>query len=301
MRSFKSTSSLRDVNGIRPAYVEDQRSRCAPMRRGIAPTMYRMEFDKDQPAVGYERHGEVLVLALVKPEKLNAWDSGMRMRVGELLQEADAEPAVRAIVLTGTGERSFCAGADLKELSRHRSPEQRVQQSMAEWRVFYSRILNVGKPLIAALNGLAAGSGFQVALMCDFRVGHDAVIMGQTEVLTGIPSITGTTLMSRRLGAAVAGELALSGRMIDAEQAQHLGLISRLVPQGKVLQEAIELAREMGARSTEAIRQTKRWLHQSELRDLDAAFDFAEKAQVAALTQGDMAERIRAFANKRQK
>jgi crotonobetainyl-CoA hydratase len=83
--------------------------------------MYRMEFDKDQPAVGYERHGEVLVLALVKPEKLNAWDSGMRMRVGELLQEADAEPAVRAIVLTGTGERSFCAGADLKELSRHRS------------------------------------------------------------------------------------------------------------------------------------------------------------------------------------
>src|SRR6185436_15858982 len=104
MRSFKSTSSLRDVNGIRPAYVEDQRSRCAPMRRGIAPTMYRMEFDKDQPAVGYERHGEVLVLALVKPEKLNTWDSGMRMRVGELLQEADAEPAVRAIVLTGTGE-----------------------------------------------------------------------------------------------------------------------------------------------------------------------------------------------------
>jgi enoyl-CoA hydratase len=260
-----------------------------------------MESDKDQPAIGYERHGEVLVLALVKPARLNAWDTAMRTRLGELLEKADADPGVRAIVLTGTGERSFCAGADLKELSRHESPERGVKQSMADWRVFYSRILNVGKPFIAALNGLAAGSGFQVALMADFRVAHAGVVMGQTEVLTGIPSITGSTLMLRRLGTAVATELALSGRMMDAEQAQHLGLISRLVPQGKVLEEAIELAREMGARSTEAIRQTKAWLHQSELRDLDAAFDFAEKAQFAALSKGDMAERILAFANKHQK
>jgi enoyl-CoA hydratase/carnithine racemase len=248
-----------------------------------------MEPDKDQSAIGHERRGEVLVLALMKPERLNAWDTAMRTRLGELLAQADADPTVRAIVLTGTGERSFCAGADLKELSRNESPEQKVKQSMAAWRLFYSRILNVSKPLVAALNGLAAGSGFQVALMCDFRVAHAGVVMGQTEVLTGIPSITGSTLMMRRLGAAVATELALSGRMMDAEQAQHLGLISRLVPQGKVLDEAVELAREMGARSTEAIRQTKAWLHQSELRDLDGAFDFAEKAQVNALTHGDMA------------
>lgn len=260
-----------------------------------------MESDKDQPGIGYERHGEVLVITLVKPERLNAWDSAMRTRLGECLQQADADEGVRAIVLTGAGDRSFCAGADLKELSRHESPEQKVKQSMTDWRLFYSRILNLGKPLVAALNGLAAGSGFQVALMADFRVAHDGVVMGQTEILTGIPSITGTTLMIRRLGSAVAAEFALSGRMMDAAQARHLGLISRLVPQGKVLDEAIALAREMGARSTEAMRQTKMWLHQSELRDLAAAFEFAEQAQVAALRDGDMAQRIQAFATKHQR
>lgn len=263
-------------------------------------SMRRMNFGNDLSPIAFEQHGEVLVIALVKPERLNAWDTAMRKRLGELLERADADASVRAIVLTGTGERAFCAGADLKELSRHEKPEQEVKQSMAEWRLFYSRILGVSKPLIAALNGIAAGSGFQVALMADFRVAHDGVVMGQTEILTGIPSITGTTLMARRLGTAVAGELALTGRMIDAAQARHLGLISCLVPQGKVLEEAIALAREMGARSTEALRQTKKWLHLSELRDLDAAFEFAEQAQVAALRNGDMAQRIREFANKHQ-
>lgn len=259
-----------------------------------------MNFDKDVPAIGYERRDDVLVVTLVKPDRLNAWDTAMRTRVGELLEQAERDASVRAVVLTGTGERAFCAGADLKELSQHEKPEQQVKQSMAAWRLFYSRILDLSKPLVAALNGLAAGSGFQVALMADFRVAHDGVAMGQTEILTGIPSITGTTLMARRLGTAVAGELALSGRMIEAAEALQLGLISRLVPQGEVLQAGIALAHEMGARSSEAMRQTKRWLHLSELRDLDTAFDFAERAQVAALCHGDMTQRIHAFANKHQ-
>ncbi|MBE7416817.1 MAG: enoyl-CoA hydratase/isomerase family protein [Ideonella sp.] len=260
-----------------------------------------MKYPTDNSGVRIERDGDVLVITLVKPERLNAWTDAMRNRVGDLLEAANGDPEVRAVVLTGTGERSFCAGADLKELSGFDSPEKDVKESMKAWRKFYSQILNLEKPFVAALNGLAAGSGFQVALMADFRVAHDGVVMGQTEVISGIPSVTGTTLMMRRLGSTLAGELALSGRMMDSAELQRHGLISRMVPAGEVRKEAIALAREMGGRSFEAMKQTKAWLHQSELRDLAAAFDFAEKAQIAALTQGDMAQRISAFANKLEK
>jgi enoyl-CoA hydratase len=247
-----------------------------------------MKYDKENPAIGIQQDGGVLIFTLTKPERLNAWDTPMRARLGDLLEQADADPQVRAIVLTGAGERSFCAGADLKEQSRFStefaSHEERAHKSMAHWRVFYRQILNVGKPLVVALNGLAAGSAFQVAMMADFRVVH--------------PSISGTTLMMRRLGSAVAAEFALSGRLMEAEEAQRHGLISRMVPASDVLQEAIALAREMGERSPVAFRQTKAWLHQPELRDLDAAFDFAEKANVAALRDGDMVQRLAAFATK---
>ena len=241
----------------------------------------------------------IMVVTLSRPAKLNAWDSVMRSQVGALLEHADGDPEVRAVVLTGSGPDGFCAGADLQEVATHTTPEL-TTASLVQFRRFYRQILQLGKPFVAALAGVAAGSGFQAALMADFRVAHEGVTMGQPEILSGIPSITGTTLMMRRLGTAVAGELALTGRLMDAPEALRLGLLSRIVPREDVLPESIALARELGALSPEAFRQTKAWLRREELLDMEAAYDFAEQAQARAVLDGDMTARVTAFLHGRR-
>jgi enoyl-CoA hydratase len=241
--------------------------------------------------------GTVNVISIARPEKLNAWNRPMRAGIGDLLSAINAQPEVSAVVLTGQGSRAFCAGADLTEILDMRLPAQ-VKAALDEWRVFYDHILGFHKPLVVALNGLAAGSGFQVALMGDVRVAHVGVTMGQTEIKSGIPSITGSTLMARRLGTAVAAELALSGRMMPADEAVRLGLINHLVDACEVRSHAIAIAQELGSRSAHAVRLTKQWLHQAEREALAEAFDFAWRAQSSALEQGEMARLVSAFVHK---
>lgn len=244
-----------------------------------------------------EAAGAVRVISIARPEKLNAWNCSMRQGIGELLGTFNGQADVHAVVLTGKGERAFCAGADMTEISDNRTPAQ-VKASLKEWQAFYDRILGFHKPLVVALNGLAAGSGFQVALMGDARVAHAHVTMGQTEIKSGIPSITGSTLMARRLGVAVAAELALSGRMMPADEAARLGLVNRLVDSADVLAQAIEMAQELGSRSSHAVRLTKQWFQQAERQALAQAFDFAWQAQVSAIEQGEMARLVDAFIHK---
>lgn len=244
-----------------------------------------------------EAVGAVRLISIARPEKLNAWNRPMRTGLGDLLDAINEQPEVCAVVLTGKGERAFCAGADLTEVSGMHSPAQ-VKAALEEWRSFYDRILGFHKPLVMALNGLAAGSGFQVALMGDARVAHPGVTMGQTEIRSGIPSITGSTLMARRLGAAVATELALSGRMMQADEAVRLGLVNRLADAAEVRSQAIAIAQELGSRSAHAVRLTKQWFQQSERKALEEAFDFAWRAQSSAIEHGEMARLVDAFVHK---
>lgn len=241
----------------------------------------------------------MLVLVLNRPEKLNAWHGEMRAELAAALHRAGSDPAVSAIVLTGTGEKAFCAGADIAEIAEHGSKES-IRASLQEWRDFYSAILAFEKPLVVGLNGLAAGSGFQVALLADMRIGHPGVRMGQVEINSGIPSVTGSLIMARRIGIARAREMALSGRMLDAQEASRLDLIDRIVPQAEIRTEAVASALALGSQSAAAVRLTKRWFRQMEQPAIDGAFDFAESAQIAALTEGDMVERTRQFLTRKR-
>lgn len=237
----------------------------------------------------------VQVVELAKPARLNAWDAPMRSRIAELLEAAAARAEIRAVVLTGQGDRAFCAGADMQELSGHAGPEA-IRAALLEWKRFYRAILTFRKPLVVALNGLAAGSAFQVALLADARVAHPGVTLGQTEIRWGIPSITGSAIMARRLGAALAAELALTGRMLDAAEAERHGLLSRVVPASEVLPAALGLARALGAHSPLAVAHTKRWFQEQELAEIERAFAFAQEAQADAIEHGDMSRRVAAFA-----
>jgi enoyl-CoA hydratase len=201
-----------------------------------------------------ERRDAVAVITLNRPDLLNAWHRPMREALMAAIAACEADPALRALVLTGAGE-AFSAGQDLHETMVF-DPD-RAAEWIVEWERLYDLIRSLSKPLIAALNGVAAGSAFQVALLCDFRIGHAGVRMGQPEINSGIASTTGPWIMREMIGLARTIDLTLTGRMMDAEECRAVGLINRLVARERVLDEALALARELAAKPPVAMRLNK--------------------------------------------
>ncbi|RYB01469.1 enoyl-CoA hydratase/isomerase family protein [Lichenibacterium ramalinae] len=202
-----------------------------------------------------ERRGRVGIVTLNRPEVLNAWTRPMRDALIEAFSAFEADPAVGALILTGAGDRAFGAGQDLNEAKGFDA--DRAEDWMGEWERLYDRMRSLSKPLVGALNGLAAGSAFQVALLTDIRVGHPGVRMGQPEINSGIASVTGPWIMREMLGLARTIDLTLTGRLMDAEECVAVGLISRLVPQERVLDASLELAEQLAAKPPVAMRLNK--------------------------------------------
>ena len=203
------------------------------------------------------RRGAVGVLTLNKPEKLNAWDKEMRDDIVAALRAWDADDGVGAIVMTGAGERAFCAGQDFAEA--HSFDAERAEAWIREWETFYGTLRRLKKPIVVALNGTAAGSAFQVALLCDIRVAHAGVTMGQPEINAGIASITGPWIMKEALGMSRTVELTLTGRMMGADECERIGLIHHLVPREEVLARSLEIAGELAAKAPLAMRLDRAW------------------------------------------
>ena len=201
-----------------------------------------------------EHRGKVAIVTLNRQKTLNAWHEPMRAELMTVLREFEADPAVRAIVLTGAGE-AFSAGQDLAETMAF-DPDRAVEW-IGEWESLYDLIRSLSKPFIAALNGVAAGSAFQVALLADFRIGHPNVRMGQPEIDSGIASTTGPWIMREMLGLARTIDLTLTGRMMNADECVAIGIINRLVPSEDVLPTAVALAEELATKPPVAMRLNK--------------------------------------------
>jgi enoyl-CoA hydratase/carnithine racemase len=199
-----------------------------------------------------ELRGSVGVITLNRPEVLNAWNAEMRAELVMAFDAMEADEAVRAVILTGSGERAFGAGQDLNE-TKSFDPD-RAELWMGEWERLYDRIRSLSKPIIAALNGVAAGSAFQVALLCDIRIGHPGVTMGQPEINSGIASTTGPWIMREIIGLARTIDLTLTGRMMDADECLHIGVMNRVVPKERVMDEALALAAQLAEKPPVAMR-----------------------------------------------
>jgi enoyl-CoA hydratase len=199
-----------------------------------------------------ERAGSVGIITLNRPEVLNAWDKPMRDRLVGAFEAMETDAGVRAVIITGAGPRAFSAGQDFNEGKTFNA--DRAEQWMGEWERLYDRMRSLSKPIVAALNGVAAGSAFQVALLCDIRVGHPGVRMGQPEINTGIASVTGPWIMRELIGLARTIDLTLTGRMMDAEECHRIGLINRLVPQDSVMQETMAIAELLASKPQTAMR-----------------------------------------------
>lgn len=207
--------------------------------------------------VDYRQDGHVAVVTLNRPQVMNAINTEMGHALDRVFLELADQPRVRVVVLTGAGDRAFCAGGDLKERGPM-TPDDWVRQH----RVFESahrRVRQLPKPIFAAVNGVAAGGGLELALSTDFIIASDRARFGQPEVKRGImPGGGGTQLLPRFLPRGFALELLMTGRLISAEEALRWGLVNSLHPQEKLMPDAEELAAHIAANSPGAVQQAKR-------------------------------------------
>ncbi|MEU5836659.1 enoyl-CoA hydratase/isomerase family protein [Streptomyces diacarni] len=241
----------------------------------------------EHPVQGASAPAFVAEVTLNRPEKLNAWTGRMREELVAALEALGADEKCRAVVLTGAG-RAFCAGQDLAETAAIDPDDHAAAE---EWIDDFGRLFRVlrglEKPTVAAVNGVAAGSGFQFALLADLRIGHAEVKMGQPEVLSGIPSITGIWAMWGILGRAKTTEFALTGRLVDGTEAHRLGLLSRLVAADEVRTEALAEAARLAELPPGAVALTKGRIRELDDAGLDEAIAAAKKVHTAAYATGE--------------
>ncbi len=198
----------------------------------------------------------VAVLTLNRPNVMNAWTMDMRAEVIDALAQARQDDTVRALVITGAGDRAFSAGQDLNEAENF--TEDMAAGWIESFRQLYKALRSLEIPVVAALNGTAAGSAFQFALLTDIRVGHVGVRMGQPEINSGLASITGPWIMREMLGMSRTIELALTGRLLGADEAEKLGIIHHMVAKTEVLTRSIEIATELASKPPVAMTLIKR-------------------------------------------
>ena len=248
-----------------------------------------------------EPRGEHLLLAtLNRPQALNALNTKMGLELADLWGRLTADAgAVRCVVLTGAGERAFCAGADLKERDGMTVEVWRAQHEGFE-RAFVA-LVECPVPVIAALNGVAMGGGLELALCCDFIFAARGARLALPEASRGLmPGGMGTQNLPRAVGERRAKELILSGRPIEAEQGEAWGLVNRVCEPGKLLEEALATAQMIADNAPLSVRQAKRSIHYGLDMDLLTGYRFEIEAYNRLVDTDDRREGVRAFVEKRK-
>ena len=243
--------------------------------------------------VEVERMGAIAVLRLNRPDNLNAISLALARGVAASLIELDNDDTVKGIVLSGAGERAFCAGVDLHEARGMQVAD--IEEWFGTACNVYRQILLTDKPVIAALNGIAAGGGFQIALVSDQRVAHAGVRMGQPEINAAIPSIMGSYWMSLHLGWSKNQELSMTGRLMEAGEAHGLGLINHLVEAAEVVPKACEVAETLAAKPAVAWARTKARFREIALSGFDEAFRAGVLGQQESYAKGEAQAVIEGF------
>ncbi len=246
----------------------------------------------------------IATVTLNRPDSLNAVDEATKRELGTCMKNCRHDEAVRCVILTGAG-RAFCSGQDLKELKTAYADEDYTPHLgeflRNQYNPIISNIRKMEKPVIAAVNGVAAGAGCSLALACDLRIAGESAAFVQSFVQVGlIPDSGATYFMPRLIGLARAAELAFTGEKVDARRAFEIGLVNRVIADAELMGYANNLARKLAALPTRSIALTKRLLNQSFGNTLDEQLEAEAFAQeTAGLTQ-DHLEGVRAFMEKRK-
>jgi len=245
-----------------------------------------------------QEQGQVVWLTLNRPEVMNALDRGLLGRLKEEVQAIRFRKEVRAVVITGAGDRAFCAGADLKE--RATLSEEQVKEYIFTIRNLFTDIENLNKPVIAAVNGLALGGGTELALACDLRIAADTASLGLTEArLAIIPGAGGTQRLPRLIGRSKAKELIFTGKRVEAEEARQLGMVDRVCSAEELEAVCRDLAGQICECGPLAVEQAKYAINRGLETDLDTGLAIESNAYWLIIPTEDRLEGLAAFREKR--
>ncbi len=242
-----------------------------------------------------EKRGAVGLVTLNRPKALNALSQQLVAELDGALVMLDADPTVAAIVVTGS-EKAFAAGADIREMLEKDFAGAYASDFMSSW----SRIAHHRKPIIAAVAGYALGGGCELAMMCDIILAADNAKFGQPETNLGtIPGAGGTQRLTRAVGKSKAMEMILTGRMMDAEEAERSGLATRIVPIGELIEEAVKLGEAIASKSKPIIQMAKEAVNVAFETSLAEGIRFERRAFYATFATEDRREGMAAFVDKR--
>jgi enoyl-CoA hydratase len=245
----------------------------------------------------FEKRGNIAYLTLNRPEVYNAFDTGLIFEFREALREVEKDETIRVLIITGAG-KAFQAGADISELLKMTVLEvHRWNHNLLEnWRA----LEELKKPVIAAINGLALGGGLELALACDIRIAAENARMGTPEVKLGIvPGTGGTQRLPRLIGKGMAMEILITGEPVDAQEAFRIGLVNKVVPAGRALSAAEEMANKIIRNAPFAVEMTKDAVEKGENMPLDAAVEYSHRNSILSNASEDAKEGFKAFLEKR--
>jgi len=244
-----------------------------------------------------ETHGRVAVITLNRPDALNALNAALVNDIGTALEIYESDDEIGAIVITGS-DKAFAAGADIKEMQTKTYMQAYRQDFITDG---WERVASCRKPVIAAVAGFALGGGCEVAMMCDFILAADNAKFGQPEIKLGIiPGAGGTQRLTRFVGKSKAMEMCLTGRMMDAEEAERAGLVSRIVPLADLKDEAIKVAGEIAGMSLPVTMMAKECVNRAYQSTLSEGVLFERRVFHSAFATDDQSEGMQAFIDKRK-
>ncbi|PTT70923.1 enoyl-CoA hydratase [Pseudomonas sp. HMWF007] len=242
-----------------------------------------------------EVHDRVGLITLNRPQALNALNAQLVSEVNHALDGLEADANIGCIVITGS-KKAFAAGADIKEMAELTYPQIYMDDLFSD----SDRVANRRKPIIAAVNGFALGGGCELALMCDFILAGDNARFGQPEINLGVlPGMGGTQRLTRAVGKAKAMEMCLSGRMIDAVEAERCGIVARIVPSDELLDEALKVAAVISGKSLPIAMMVKESVNRAFEVNLTEGVRFERRVFHAAFATQDQKEGMAAFVAKR--
>ena len=243
-----------------------------------------------------KHYNKVVLVTLNRPEALNALNDELRNEFLDKVLPLEKNSNTQCIVLTGS-EKAFAAGADIKEMSTKNYMENYYNDMLSDWEKFSKMRI----PKIAAVNGFALGGGCEMAMMCDFIIAADNAKFGQPEITIGtIPGAGGTQRLTRLVGKSKAMEMCLTGRMMDAEEAERAGLVSRVVPLADLMSEVMKVAQRISELSRPAILMAKESVNKSYEMSLAEGIKFERRLFHSTFATEDQKEGMAAFSEKRE-
>jgi enoyl-CoA hydratase len=243
-----------------------------------------------------ETHGRVGLIRLNRPQALNALSSPLIEDLNKALDAFESDPMIGAIVLTGS-EKAFAAGADIKEMQDKTFADVFLGDFISRW----ENVAKARKPVIAAVAGFALGGGCELAMMCDFILAADTAKFGQPEIKLGVmPGAGGTQRLTRVVGKSKAMEMVLTGRMMDAAEAERSGLVSRVVPAASLIEEALKVGETIASLSTAAVYAAKESVNRAYETTLAEGVRFERRMFHSLFATEDQKEGMRAFVEKRE-